>query len=57
MVTLFGGESPFGGVVTLDTGMLYKPKENLQLDVELNVGGGLLDGCYIQHWSTADAYK
>jgi hypothetical protein len=38
VATVFGNESSFGGAVTLDTGLLYKPKENVQLDVGLNVG-------------------
>jgi Putative MetA-pathway of phenol degradation len=38
VATVFDNESPFGGIVSLDTGLLYKPKENVQIDVGLNVG-------------------
>lgn len=38
VATLFGNESPFGGIVTLDTGLLYKPRPNLQFDVGINIG-------------------
>jgi hypothetical protein len=38
VATLFGNEDPNGGIVQLGAGILYQPKENLQLDAGLNVG-------------------
>jgi hypothetical protein len=38
VATLFGDQSSFGGIVTLDTGLLYKPRANLQFDAGINIG-------------------
>lgn len=35
--TLFGNEDPFGGIVTIGTGLLYQPNNNVQ--IELNPVG------------------
>ena len=38
VATLFGTEDPNGGIVQLGMGLLYQPKENVQIDAGLNVG-------------------
>ncbi|MBK5198917.1 MAG: transporter, partial [Methyloceanibacter sp.] len=38
VATLFGNEDPFGGIVTLGTGILYQPNGNTQIDVGSNFG-------------------
>jgi hypothetical protein len=38
VATLFGNEDPLGGVVTIGTGLLYQPNENVQIDVGSNFG-------------------
>jgi len=36
--TLFGNEDPNGGIVQLGMGLLYQPRENVQIDLGTNVG-------------------
>ena len=38
VATLFGNEDPSGGIVTLGTGILFRPAENLQIDLGSNFG-------------------
>lgn len=38
VATLFGNEDPFGGIVTIGTGLLYQPNNNVQIDVGSNFG-------------------
>jgi len=38
VATLFGNEDPSGGVIQLGAGILYQPRENVQIDIGSNFG-------------------